>query len=81
MTVPAGAKLLRITATTINFLVGSVAVSGGVQRVIARQALEAATVIDLQRGLMRPVMTPVYQFVDSYIHTRTFSRPNIRSAA
>lgn len=47
MAIAAGAKLLRIAAATINFLVRSIAVRGGVERVIARQALEAATVIDL----------------------------------
>lgn len=72
MAIPAGAKLLRITATTINFLVRSVAVSGGVQRVIARQALEAATMIDLRRGLMGPVMAPVSINLDSYTRTHLF---------
>lgn len=73
MTVPAGAKLLRITATTINFLVRPVAVSGGVQRVITRQALEAATVIDLRRGIMGPVMAPVYQSGQIYSQMHLFT--------
>lgn len=52
MAIAAGAKLLRIAAATINFLVRSIAVRGGVERVIARQTLEAAPVIDLgERGM------------------------------
>lgn len=49
MTVASSAKLLRITAATINLLIRSIAVRGRVQRVIACHALEAATMVHLGR--------------------------------